>query len=194
MQKRNAYFNFGFVCLALVSALLLSAGQAESKPTTSDKPPAKAKTKRRSVIDYYYLLPWVGNGGIDTRQQRRELLQPVNKPIIDVPHDYLLVNPDASPAQQIAVFRARGKTDLIAVSTPDFKSDYNWFVLYQLRDGKLQDVTSKMLPVPVRPNKFLYEVPRIGTTIRVYSFDLDKQSRRHAFDLKWRKGRFIKDG
>ena len=77
-------------------------------------------------------------------------------------------------------------------SAPDYQSDYNGFALYRLRNGKLEDVTEKELPVPVRVDQYLYEVPRIGTTIRVYKFDLSKQSRHHAFDLKWRRGRFVK--
>jgi len=44
------------------------------------------------------------------------LLQDENHPIIDLRHDYLLVHPDASPSEQITVFRARHKTDLLAVS------------------------------------------------------------------------------
>jgi hypothetical protein len=148
--------------------------------------------KRRSVIDYFYMLPSIGIGYPATRQEKRELLQPENHPIIDVRNDYLLVHPDSSPAQQIVVFRAPGKADLLAVSRPDYKSDYNFLALYRLQNGKLRDVTRQVLPRPTRINKFLYELPRFGTTIRVFSYDLDTQSRRHAYSLRWHKGRFVK--
>ena len=144
------------------------------------------------MVDYFYLLPWIGIGYPATRREKRELLQPQNSPTIDLQHDYLLVHPDSSPAQQLAVFRARGKADLLAVSLPDFKSDYNSFALYRLRNGRLHDVTRHVLPAPARTNDFLYELPRFGTTIRVFRFNLDTQSRRHTFDLRWRAGRFVR--
>lgn len=152
---------------------------------------AKSAAKRRSVLDYYYLLPSIGIGYPLTRADKRELLQKKAHPVIDVPHDYLLVHPDSSPAQQVAVFRARGKADIIAVSLPDFKSDYNAFTLYRLEKGKLRDVTAQTLPVSAHTEKYLYELPRRGTTIRVFQFDLKKGTRRHAFDLKWQAGRFV---
>jgi hypothetical protein len=150
-----------------------------------------AATKRLSVTDYYYLLPYIGNGGSATRQEKRETLA-ANHPVIDVKHDYMDFQPDSSPREQLAVFRARGKADVIASSMPDYHSDYNAFTLYRLEKGKLKDVTRQVLPVPARTGSFLYELPRVGTTIRVYRFDIVKESRRHAFDLQWRQGRFIK--
>lgn len=146
---------------------------------------------RRSVIAYYFLLPSLGLGNTTTPRERRALLQPKSKPIIDVSHDYLQVRPDSAPPEQIAVFRFRG-TDLIAASSPDFQSDYNAFHLYRLRNGKLRDVTRQELPVRARTNNFLYELPRTGTTIRVFAFDLQAQTRRPAFNLLWRNGRFVK--
>ena len=152
----------------------------------------EAQVQRRTVIDYFKLLPWLGIGYPATPSEKRQLLQDENHPIIDVRHDYLLVHPDASPSEQITVFRARHKTDLLAVSLPDYQSDYNDFTLYRLHHGKLQDVTRQMLPVPVDTDHFLYELPRFNTTIRVFKFDLNTQSRHHVFDLKWRSGHFVR--
>lgn len=87
--------------------------------------------KRRSVIDYFYLLPSIGIGYPATRSEKRELLQPKNRPAIDLKNDYLLVHPDSSPAEQIALFRAQCKTDLLADSLPDYESDYNSFAYHE---------------------------------------------------------------
>lgn len=71
-------------------------------------------------------------------------------------------------------------------------SDYNAFILFRLQNGRLRDVTRQMLPMPPQTDRLLYELPRSGTTIGVYRFNLDTQSRRHVFDLQWRGGRFVK--
>jgi len=81
---------------------------------------------------------------------------------------------------------------LLADSLPDFMSDYNAFILFRLQNGRLRDVTRQMLPMPPQTDRLLYELPRSGTTIGVYRFNLDTQSRRHVFDLQWRGGRFVK--
>ena len=151
---------------------------------------AENKAKRHNVLDYFFLLPAIGLSGYEGKQ-RRELLKASYEPVIDLSHDYISVNPDSSPREQIAVFRFQG-AELVAQSAPDYQSDYNGFSLYRLRNGKLRDVTEKELPLPARADNYLYELPRIGTTIRVYKFDLSKQTRWRIFDLKWRGGRFVK--
>ncbi len=155
-------------------------------------PNAAAQTQPRNVVDYFNLLTWLGIGYPATQQNKRELLQTENHPIIDTRHDYLLVHPDSSPTEQLAVFRARGKADLLAVSLPDYQSDYNNFVLYRLENGTLRDVTRQTLPMPAQIDRYLYELPQNGTTIRVFRFNMETQSRCHAFDLQWRGGRFVK--
>ena len=169
-----------------VAASLTVAALAATAPHASSKDSAK----RHNVLDYFFLLSAIGLSGYEGKQ-RRELLKAPYEPVIDLPNDYMSVNPDSSPREQIAVFRYKG-AELVAQSAPDYQSDYNGFSLYRLRNGQLRDVTEKELPVPVRQNQYLYELPRIGTTIRVYKFDLSKQKRWHAFDLKWRGGRFVK--
>jgi len=150
------------------------------------------ETPQRTVLDYFRLLPWLGIGYPATRQNAQELLRPENNPVIDLRHNYLRVKPDSSPAEQIAVFRSKGKPDLLAVSLPDYERDYNTFVLYRLQNGKLRDVTDQTLPIAPQTGRYLYELPQFGTTIRVFKFSLETHSRRHVFDLQWRGGRFIK--
>ena len=171
--------------LAVAAALAIVALEAAPPRAFS-----KDSAKRHNVLDYFFLLPAIGISGYEGKQ-RRELLKAPYEPIIDLPHDYISVNPDSSPREQIAVFRYKG-AELVAQSAPDYQSDYNGFALYRLRNGKLREVTAQELPVPARAGNYLYELPRIGTTIRVYSFDLNKQTRRHAFDLVWRGGKFVK--
>ncbi len=170
--------------VASVGAVCSGAHPAVAAPS--------AETPHRTVLDYFHLLPWLGIGYPATPQNVRDLLRPENNPVIDVRHDYLRVHPDSSPVEQIAVFRSMGKTDLLAVSLPDDESDYNTFVLYRLQNGKLRDVTDQTLPMAPQTDRYLYELPQVGTTIRVFKFSLETQSRRHVFDLQWRGGRFVK--
>ncbi len=177
-------------CSAVLLAFLLNMARVEAKP--SHAPVHRVEAQRRSVINYFYLLPSLGIEDKIGRQERRQLLLPKSSSLIDTRHDYLLVHPDSAPAEEVAVFRAHGKSDLIADSSPDFESDYNSFMLYRLRNGRLRDVTRQMLPMPADTDHFLYELPHLGTTIRVFRFSLKKRSRHHVFDLQWRDGRFVK--
>lgn len=192
MQRIALLWCIAFASLS--SATRVRAQHTDPAQLISYTRQAKTQLKRRTVLDYFHLLPWVGLGGNyqETQAQKRAMLQPHNDSIIDISHDYMLVHPDSSPAEQIGVFRTRNGADLLAISMPDFQSDYNFFALYRLQNGKLRDVTSQMLPVPTRTDRFLYELPRVGTTIHVFRFDLEAQSRRHAFDLQWRGGHFVK--
>lgn len=164
-------------------------------PKNSSRQPSQKK--RLSILDYYYLLPNVGNIDRNTNQ-RRQLLEegkrdsrPDWRPIIDLRNDFMRLRTDSFPATQIAVFRGSGG-DVVAQSNPDFHSDYNSFTLYRLRNGQLRDVTREVLPFPAQTNRLLYELPRLGTNIRVYRFDLKAQTRRYAFDLRWRAGRLMR--
>ena len=194
MSMRGRFVNLNLLpgYVGAVFGLLSIAAWVEAKPLLAHVRHVEAQTQRRTVIDYFDLLPSLGIGYLATRQEKRRLLQPNSHAIIDVRHDYLLVHPDSSPAEQVAVFRTHGKADLLAVSLPDFESDYNDFALFRLRNGRLRDVTRQLLPMSAQTDRFLYEIPEFGTTINVFRFDLNTQSRRHAFDLQWRGGRFIK--
>ncbi len=182
----------GTAAVAVCLGVLVLEAWAGVRPSPSSARRVEVRAQSRSVIDYFYLLPSLGIGYPGTRQQRRQLLQPKNHPVIDVSYDYLLVHPDSSPAEQIAVFRSRGGADLIAASLPDFQSDYNDFTLFRFQNGRLRDVTRQMLPMPPDTDHLLYELPRFGSTIRVFRFNLDTESRRHVFDLQWRGGHFVR--
>ena len=190
MTKPAVIFIFG--CLAIPLALLPRTARLEARPAPSHAGQRKAQARRLSVIDYFNLLPSLGIGGEGSRREKRELLEAENHPLIDVRHDYMMVHPDSSPAEQIVVFRSRNKADLIADSLPDFESDYNAFTLFRLQDGRLRNVTRRMLPVPPNTAHLLYELPRFGSTIRVFRFNSDTASRRPVFDLQWRGGRFVR--
>lgn len=172
-----------------VGVLLLGSNCVEARPRQT------SKAKRLSVMDYYFLMPFIGSDHEETAREetrlRRASLRSKYKPVIDLRHDYLSMQPDSAPRVQIAVFR--GAADVVAYSSPDFLGDNNIFALYRLKSGKLRDVTKQLLPVPVREDRFLYELPRVGTTIHVFSYDMGKESRKPAFDLRRRGGRFVKE-
>ena len=194
--RENALMQTRFVKIALLCVFFLATvfplGAAlPGFRFASSRSGHEQRPARRSVIDYFYLLPHIGIDGMAGQQERREMLLPRNHPTVDVRHDYLRVQPDSSPAEEIAVFRAQDKPDVIADSSPDFESDYNGFALYRLQNGKLRDVTRQMLPMPANTAHLLYELPQLGTTIRVFRFNIETESRRHAFDLQWCGGHFV---
>ncbi len=174
----------------LLVVILLGASFLAA-PSLDARPRQATKTKHLSVLDYYFLLPHISIGGNDTRREKQQLLRTRNKPVVDLGNDYLSVQPDSSPTAQIAVFRGGG-ADVVAYSAPDYRSDYNRFALFRLQKGKLCNVTKQLLPFPVRDDHFLYELPRVGATIRAYSFNIETQKRKPAFDLAWWRGRFVK--
>ncbi len=113
--------------MILLGGLALNAAPSR----TSAKPRGASIALRRSVLSYYFLLPYLGNDGYEAQSQKRALLKANGEgftPIVDLRHDYIEEQPDSSPVEQIAVFRGGGR-DLVATSGPDYESDYNSFHL-----------------------------------------------------------------
>ncbi len=126
---------------------------------------SKEDVKRHSVLDYFFLLPFVGNTS-KAKNERQKLLDK-SSTIVDVQRDFIQVDTDSFPPQQVAVYRYRD-AELVAVSVPDSASDYNLFYLYRLRDGKLREVTEKELPLPARAPTVIFMSCR--ATARRFAF------------------------
>ena len=62
---------------------------------------------------------------------------------------------------------------------------------YRFKNGKLRDVTSQVLPVAFK-STHIAELPRIGTTIRVTEENPETADQKHAYNLLWRGGRFVR--
>lgn len=138
-----------------------------------------SKAQRRTVLDYYKLLPasYFDRG-------RRPALR-AGSPGVDIKNDYLHVGWD-SGALDMAVFRYAGRA-LVAVYLPSF--DAGGFIdLLRYEKGRWRKVTTALLPLR-RNRNHVYVLPRYGTTITVHQSD-DGQPGRRLYDLAWRAGRF----
>ncbi len=171
---------FILIAVALIVVVVIAACVM---PSGADAAPKKAavKTARRSVLDYFRLLPNMSESG------DRESLIGKNSPhLIDNGNDYMQVTGDgAQPSFQIAVFRYRGR-DLVAVSSVIGGPDY-FFDLWRYERKKWKNVTSS---VALAENSSLHFVlPRRGTTIKVF-----RRNGTLAAQLLWKNGRFDVQG
>lgn len=172
----------------LVFAVALYTLPCISKAGAKDVP-------RKSVVDYFYLLPDLYFEIPFSRAQRKAVLfhdrkiYPYNfavESIADVKNDYAHIGLDAVGTLEVAVFRSKGR-DLIAVRRY-YEGCRVWFLTYQ--NGRWKDVTKQVMPVQL-DQKYNYILPRYGTTIEVRRDLWPVKKRGHKiYDLRWQKGRF----
>jgi len=178
-----------FLRLSLLAALPLAA--------LSPTPQAGAKTSRqasapRTVSDYFKLLPesyFEARNPAEARQVRAQMLKAAD---VDTGNDYLEVGGDAAQAGlSVALFRHAGSVT-VAVNA---QGEYYSFDLLRRENGRWRNVTRTLVPGFSRHH--IYEVPRQGTTIRVFD-NLIKEDDfapadrgRHLYDLLWSDGKFV---
>lgn len=144
----------------------------------SAAPKKSQQTTRRSVTDYFKLLP----ARFFEVDNRNVLLQKNRLPIVDLKNDYLKTSGDGGqPTLEIAVFRYRGK-ETVAVSS--LYTMGNSFELLRYENHKWRTVTDDLSPM-VSKNDLRYVIPRYGTTIKVF-----KSNGTHLANLYWEKGQF----
>ena len=144
---------------------------------------AVSKVARRTVLDYFRLLPM--ETGIFEVENREALLKKDWPHIVDVRNDYLQVTGDgAQRSFQIAVFRHHGR-DLVAVSSTD-GTDYD-FDLWRDENKMWRNVTKSLSPVANRFDLH-FVLPRSGTSIKVY-----KANGSHISNLRWKQGKFHRE-
>lgn len=159
------------LCLALLAlATPISHGIAA--------PRKHQRTVRRSVVDYFRLLP----SRYFEVEDRSVLLQKSRLPLIDLKNDYLQTSGDAAqPALQVAVFRYRGQ-DVVAVSAA-YEIGFS-FDLLKYENRRWRNVTDDLSPLVSKKN-LRFKIPRYGTTIQVY-----QDNGTHLANLYWEKGSF----
>ena len=156
--------------------------------------PASAKPQRRSVLDYFKMLPssWFSESGQSRMKQLREgfnsQIPASRRCVVDLKNDFLRFNADAMGLMDVAVFRFQGR-DTVGVL-----NDYEGTTLsfWRERNGRLVDVTKQVLPFRIR-GPVTHELPRVGTTIRVWKGGWpNKPTRRAAALFRWRGGHFVR--
>lgn len=145
--------------------------------------------KPKTVVDYFMLLPQKGFFELKM-PERKKWLYGIKGSVVDTKNDYLRMQGDgAQGSLQVALFRYKGRV-LVAVYN-EFEEGTLHFLCYQ--KGRWKDVTKATLPVPFN-RFFTYTLPRYGTAIKVIrgnDFYRSKPSSTKAYDLVWRRGRFI---
>ncbi len=155
--------------------------------------PACAQTHRRTVLDYFKMLP---SNFFEPQQQRMKWLRkgssseiPASeRSVVDLKNDFLRYNADAAGHFDVAVFRFRGK-DTVAVLN-DYEGTDLWF--YREHKGHLVDVTKQVFPFRFR-RTLTYVLPRRGTTIQVLKGDWpNRPSKTVLARFLWRGGHFVR--
>jgi hypothetical protein len=115
----------------------------------------------------------------------------------DAPNGYMKAFGDA--AQEgfaMALFKRPNGTYLIGFYTvgEGGVEDTPWTVFLNYKNGRFTDV-SRHLIAGYSKEKYIYELPRNGTTIEVFEKDENGQDwykGKKLYDLAWKDGRFVK--
>jgi len=161
--------------------------------------PASAAPRRRTVLDYFKMLPAKDFFDmIEPATSRMKWLQrgfapnyPAdNRSVVDLKNDFLRFPGDGAQEHlDVAVFRFQGR-DTVAVL-----ERYGWeehLSLWQeRRKGHLQEVTKSVFPFRLSDD-VAFEVPRYGTTLRVLATTYEGQpTQKVVARFLWRDGRFV---
>jgi hypothetical protein len=153
---------------------------------------AQRAEKKRTVVDYFMLLPQKFLGEPLSLAQRRAWVRDsaVDGNVVDLKNDYLHVG-EYGRSVQAAVFRHKGRA-VFAVSDREVSGDMSppavdkrAFRLLRFEGGRWKDVTRALMPVRVDLRK-IYTLPRVGTTIKVESATSDAI----YYSLVWSGGKF----
>lgn len=181
------------------SAVETDAVVPEATPST-----AQAKGEPRTVTDFFALLPekYFILEGCDKAtdkncdKARAEYLKILDS-TIDVKNGYLKGGCDGAQACiEMAIFRKPDNLYVVGIHTwGEMNNDFHFL---EYSGGKWSDVSAKV--VPEFSKKLWYEIPRVGTTMKVYEKKIEEQgddyemSDRGAllYSLTWKDGKFSK--
>jgi hypothetical protein len=175
--------------------------EAVGTPTPA---PSKPSDSPRTVRDHFALLPdeyFLLEGcerasDPNCDRARAEYLKTFLE-VEDVRNGYLKAGCDgAQSCLTMALFKRPDSTYLVAVNTTHEMMDDYHFLEYS--GGTWRDVSAGV--VPEYDRRKMYELPRYGTTVRVFAKKIVEETDdymisskgRFLYDLDWRDGRFVK--
>lgn len=209
----------GFYACGLVPE---SAGTVNANNTSSAKPadgsaapasqPEPAATPRtkpaagepRTIRDFFNLLPQkyftlegcYPDTDKDCSKARAQYLKDMTV-VEDIPNGYFKGGCDGGQACiEMAIFKRRDGSYLVGVFVTGEMTNDNYFLDYS--GGAWTDVGSAV--VPGFSDKLIYELPRIGTTVKVYEkkvlehidgVDITERGKK-LYNLVWKNGMFTK--
>jgi hypothetical protein len=206
--------------LAAVTPLMFSCGDTHVANTQNANRPAETRdsafsvnestangagarsTEPRTIRDFFMLLPEKyftlegcdRSADPDCRRAKLDYLRSFAE-VEDTANGYLKGGCDGGQAcLTMALFKRPNGTYLVGVATEHEMSFEHYFLDYA--DGKWSDVTNQI--VPEFSKSHIYELPRVGTTVAVFStkvvdkgdgFEIrDKAAK--LYDLEWKDGKF----
>ena len=174
--------------------------EAANKPTDNTDTVVVASPK--TIRDFFMLLPekyFVLEGCArekdkDCRKAKLDYLKTFAE-IEDTANGYFKGGCDgAQSCLEMAIFKRRDATYLVAVATSaEMMNDY-YFLDYA--NGKWTDVSAAVVPQFSKKN--IYELPRVGTTVKVFAkkviekgddYEVSDKGEK-LYDLEWKNGRF----
>lgn len=186
-----------------------NAGNSQATATSGDAAAGKAETPAlqtgpRTVMDFFALLPdeyFLLEGcdratDKDCKKARAEYLKSYSE-VVDIKNGYFKGGCDGGQrCIDMAIFKRPDGTYLVGVATYAEMSTDFYFLDYS--GGKWTDVGEKVIPEYTTKN--WYEIPRVGTTMTVYSRkyiegpdDPEVSIRgQKLYELTWKDGKFVK--
>lgn len=157
--------------------------------------PVNAQNKKpRTVRDYFFIVAKKHfsidccNGNINDYLKQYLLVE-------DTANGYMSGGGDAAQeAFEIALFKRPNSTYLIAFYTEGEGGveDTPWCKFFDYKNGKLTDVSKNVVP-NYSKEKYIYKLPRKGTTIEVFEKDENGEDfyrGKKLYDLVWQNGKF----
>lgn len=178
---------------------------AENKAAKDTESSSAGQTSQpQTVRDFFMLLPekYFTLEGCDRandkdcRQARVNYLKDLGE-IVDIKNGYIKGGCDGGQSCiEMTIFKRPDQTYVVAVSTSAEMMEASFFLDY--KNGVWSDISTEIVPDYSRKN--LYELPRFGTTIKVYAKKIIEQGDdyevsekgRKLYDLEWKDGKFVK--
>lgn len=174
-----------------------SAAAAAATPATSPQQPKTIRDFFTLLPEKYFLLEGCDpSTDKDCKKARAEYLKNFTE-VEDVPNGYFKGGCDGGQrCIEMAIFKRPDNTYLVGVATSG--EILNDFYFLDYADGKWTDVSSPA--VPEFSEKNWYELPRVGTTMKVFEkkitekgADYEASERgRKLYELVWKNGAFTR--
>lgn len=214
------------ITAVFASCLVLSACASGTDAGSSSQPPAAPTASNaaersgaapaaatgdsaqqpKTIRDFFALLPekyFVLEGcdratDKDCKRARAEYLKTFTD-VEDVPNGYFKGGCDGGQrCIEMAIFKRPDASYLVGVATSGEMMNDFYFLDYA--DGKWNDVSSRA--VPEFSNKIWYELPRVGTTMKVFEKKITEKGAdyeasekgKKLYELVWKDGAFTRKG
>lgn len=181
-----------------------NTGDASATAPSPTPKPAAANDGPKTVRDFFALLPekyFILEGCFresdkDCSKARAEYLKTFTE-VEDIANGYFKGGCDGAQACiEMAIFKRPDGSYLVGLATSGEMMNDFYFLDY--KDGKWSDISSTVVPEFSKKN--WYELPRVGTTVKVYAKKIDERGNdyeisekgKKLYDLEWKDGKFTR--